>query len=155
MISVRRASPGEEPLIENILRRSLLASYARFLPAESFKRLMDMDRPGVVARENGPDFLIAEIDGAPAGVLLLKGDYVDHLWTDPDHMGRGAGSTLLARAGELAAEDGHRHLTLNCLDRNEPALAFYRARGFTDERVYTATDHFRGERVHFMVKPLP
>ncbi|MBG0791882.1 MAG: GNAT family N-acetyltransferase [Desulfovibrionaceae bacterium] len=155
MIAVRPARPGEEFVIEDVIRRSILASYAHFLPKKVFRRIMDADRPGVEARENGPDFAIAELDGTPAGAMLLTGDYVDHLWTHPDFMGRGVGSALLAHAEARAAQAGHPRLTLNCFERNKQALAFYHARGYATERTYTASeDIVAGERVCFMAKQI-
>ncbi|AMK10836.1 GNAT family N-acetyltransferase [Pseudodesulfovibrio indicus] len=145
MIVLRPSLDGEEPLIEDIIRRSMLASYAHFLPADRFQRILDLDRPGTVARENGPNFLIAEVDGTPAGVMLLKGDYVDHLWAAPDFMGCGVGTALLAHAEELAAKAGHERLVLDCFEKNVNALAFYRARGFVVERTYDSTTYLAGE----------
>lgn len=154
MIFLRPALPGEVPLIETIIRRSMQASYAHFLPAHQFQRILDMDRPGTVARENAPDFLLAEWDGSPAGAMLLKGDYLDHLWAAPDFMGRGVGTALLAHAEELAAGAGHDRLVLDCFEKNAKALAFYHARGFAVERTYESTSYLTGEMVCRLGKDL-
>lgn len=154
MIRIRPATTGDEACIAGIIRASMLASYAHFLPAHRFRKLLDMDRPGQVARENAPRFNLAEVDGAPAGAMLLTGNYVDHLWVRPEFMGHGVGGALLDHAADRAREAGLDRLTLNCLARNEKALAFYGARGFVLDRVYVAADHLAGENVCFMIRPL-
>lgn len=155
MIRIRSASAEDEPVIKEIILRSMLASYADFLPAHAFQeKILDADRPGVVARENAPHFHIAEAEGAPAGVILLKDTYVDHLWVHPDFMGRGIGSRLLKHAEKLARAADLDRLTLDCFVKNERAMAFYRARGFTVDDTYEAKHYMPGEYVCFMVKPL-
>jgi putative acetyltransferase len=154
VIRIRPASAEDEACIAGIIRASMLASYAHFLPAHRFQKLLDMDRPAQVARENAPRFSLAEVDGVPAGTLLLTEEYVDHLWVRPEFMGHGVGGALLDHAADRAREAGLDRLTLNCLARNEKALFFYSAKGFTLDRVYVASDHLAGENVCFMVKPL-
>ncbi|MEZ7196769.1 GNAT family N-acetyltransferase [Pseudodesulfovibrio karagichevae] len=154
MIHIRPASAEDEACIAGIIRASMLASYALFLPAHQFQKILDMDRPAQVARESGPRFSMAQVHGVPAGALLLKEDYVDHLWVRPEFMGRGVGSALLDHAVDRARRAGFDRLTLDCLARNEKALAFYRAKGFALERVYVAATYLVGENVCLMAKAL-
>jgi putative acetyltransferase len=154
VIRLRPARPDEETLIAGIIRASMLASYAHFLPAHQFKKILDLDRPAQVARENGPRFSVAEADGVPAGVLLLKGGYVDHLWVRPEFMGQGVGSALLDHAVDRARRAGFDRLTLDCFEKNEKALAFYRARGFTVVRAYVADNYLAGEPVRSLALAL-
>jgi putative acetyltransferase len=154
VIRIRPASAGDEVCIAEIISASMHASYAHFLPAHQFRKIVDLDRPAQVARENAPRFDLAEIDGTPAGAMLLEGNYVDHLWTRPEYMGRGVGSALLDYAERRARKAGFDKLTLNCFKKNEKALAFYRARGFALDRCYVATDYLAGEHVCLMAKPL-
>ena len=154
MIRIRSATAKDESLIASIIRASMLASYAHFLPAHQFQKVLDMDRPGQVARADAVLFVVAEVDAVPAGVMLLKGNYVDHLWAHPDFMGQGVGSVLLGHAERLAAEAGYDRLTLDCFKKNKKALAFYRARGFTLKSTYEANDYLPGEPTCSLVKDL-
>ena len=75
---------------------------------------------------------VAEADGVVVGVAnlgLLEGRPVMwKLYVHPDRHGQGLGRALLAEV--VAAADGP--LTLEYLDGNERALAFYRGHGFVE-----------------------
>ena len=60
------------------------------------------------------------------GVLALEGDFLDHLFIDPDFWAAGIGSALLDHAKRLRPAQ----LTLVTLQRNERARRFYESRGF-------------------------
>ncbi|OIQ49066.1 putative N-acetyltransferase YjaB [Pseudodesulfovibrio hydrargyri] len=154
MIRIRQATAGDEACVAEIIRASMLASYAHFLPEHQFRKILDMDRPARVARENASSFSLAEVGGAPAGALLLKENYVDHLWVRPEFMGLGVGSALLDHAEDRARRAGFGALTLDCLERNKKALSFYQTKGFAVERTYVATNYLAGENVRRMLKPL-
>jgi putative acetyltransferase len=154
MIRIRPATAEDEACVAEIIRASMLASYAHFLPAHQFQKILDLDRPAQVARDNAPHFSLAEIDGVPAGAMLLKEGYVDHLWVRPEFMGHGVGSALLDHAVDRARAAGCAKLTLDCFQLNEKALAFYRARGFFVERAYVATNYLAGENVCLLARIL-
>lgn len=82
---------------------------------------------------------LAELDGIPAGVLVLEDD-LDWLWVDPELQGRGVGSALLAHAQELRPEG----LALWVFASNAPARGFYERRGW---RAVGGTDGDNEERV--------
>ncbi|BCS88186.1 GNAT family N-acetyltransferase [Pseudodesulfovibrio sediminis] len=153
MIAIRPATAEDQRVIRDIILQSLLASYAHFLPASFIDKTIENDRAGEIARNDGIRFAIAEQEAVPAGVMLLKENYVDHLWTHPNFMGQGVGSALLDHAAQVAAKAGHDRLTLDCFEKNVTALAFYRARGFALEKTYEAKI-LPGENACFLVKDL-
>lgn len=77
--------------------------------------------------------LVAEVDGEVVGLASFSESdgrpYLWKLYVLPDQHGRGIGSALLA--GVIAAlPPGSTRLGLDYVDGNEPAAAFYRAKGF-------------------------
>jgi GNAT superfamily N-acetyltransferase len=67
----------------------------------------------------------ADVDGALAGFIALREDWIDQLYVLPAMQGVGAGSGLLAHA--KARSD---RLRLWAFQRNAKARAFYERRGF-------------------------
>jgi GNAT superfamily N-acetyltransferase len=73
--------------------------------------------------------LFIALDGADiVGLMAMEGDWLDHLYLHPDHIGKGIGSKLLAHAKTLS--DGY--LKLYCFVENERGRRFYEARGFIE-----------------------
>ncbi|MGQ7296914.1 GNAT family N-acetyltransferase [Quadrisphaera sp. KR29] len=72
---------------------------------------------------------VAEDGDDVVGVLATSPGWVDQLYVDPDHQGRGVGRALLERAKAGSAGD----LQLWTFARNARARAFYEGAGFTAE----------------------
>jgi GNAT superfamily N-acetyltransferase len=68
---------------------------------------------------------LAEDDGRLIGFAVLKQDWLDHLYVDPNWHGRGVGSALLTAVRENAGE-----LNLWTFQANEQARRFYERHGF-------------------------
>jgi GNAT superfamily N-acetyltransferase len=83
--------------------------------------------------------LIARLDDAPAGFALYfhnystflgkPGLYLEDLFVEPRHRGKGIGKALLRRLAEIALERGCGRVEWAVLDWNAPSIAFYRALG--------------------------
>jgi GNAT superfamily N-acetyltransferase len=82
------------------------------------------------------DGLLAFENTEPVGTLnlVLAGEIglVMDFYVRPDKLGRRIGSTLLERAGELAARSRLARLCLFCDDNNVPAKALYAKAGFVE-----------------------
>jgi GNAT superfamily N-acetyltransferase len=69
---------------------------------------------------------VADDGGAVAGILVLEGDWIDQLYVDPDHTGRGIGGRLMAVAKAQRAAG----LRLWTFAANVRARHFYERHGF-------------------------
>ena len=58
-----------------------------------------------------------------------QGIYLEDLFVEPAHRGRGYGKQLLVRLAQLAVDRGCARMEWNVLDWNAPAIAFYRSLG--------------------------
>ncbi|MDF9620146.1 GNAT family N-acetyltransferase [Pseudomonas entomophila] len=92
--------------------------------SEQFQ-LMDFD-----AQTEGEQILLAEIDGLCVGFISVwvPDHFIHHLYIAASHARQGIGRALLAA---LPGWPGTCY-RLKCLVRNEGALAFYDACGFTE-----------------------
>ena len=83
--------------------------------------------------------LLARLDGTPVGFALYfhsystflgkPGLYLEDLFVDPAHRGKGIGKALLQRMAAIAVERDCGRLEWAVLDWNAPAIAFYRSLG--------------------------
>ncbi|HEX5045165.1 MAG TPA: GNAT family N-acetyltransferase [Candidatus Polarisedimenticolaceae bacterium] len=83
--------------------------------------------------------VLARLDGAPAGFALFfhnystflgkPGLYLEDLFVEPEHRGKGIGKALLRRLAEIALARGCGRVEWAVLDWNAPSIAFYRALG--------------------------
>jgi len=85
------------------------------------------------------EVLLAYWDQEPVGFALYfrnfstffgqPGIYLEDLFVDSSHRGRGIGKALLARLAKIAAERGYGRLDWAVLDWNTPSIEFYRSLG--------------------------
>lgn len=132
---IRSATPADTPTIGRLIRA--LADYERLTHA----LILDEDR----LREHlfGPrryaEVLLAEDAGEVVGFALFfhnystfaarPGLYLEDLFVDAAHRGKGHGKALLAALARLALERGCSKLEWVVLDWNEPAIRFYQSLG--------------------------
>jgi GNAT superfamily N-acetyltransferase len=85
------------------------------------------------------EVLLGDLDGEPAGFALFfptystflarPGIWLEDLFVDPAHRGKGLGTALLRSLAALAVARGCGRLEWSVLDWNEPSIGFYRSLG--------------------------
>ena len=123
---VRAARPVDHEAMIVLWERSARATH-HFLTEQDVEAL----RP-LVADElasHAIDWWVLEsAAGTLLGFLGYANDTIEGLFIDPDHRGRGGGSTLVAHAQRLAAGSA---LAVDVNEHNEDAVGFYAALGFS------------------------
>jgi len=126
MMIIRKATPSDTPAIKTCVEASLNATYGGLWISE----------PLLAGDADWPSAWVACVADRIIGVGLSEGDVVSDLWVHPSDQGLGAGSALLAALeGEIAGR-GFVIARLRCLEPNLKSRAFYRARGWTEVRIY-------------------
>jgi GNAT superfamily N-acetyltransferase len=82
----------------------------------------------------GGDFLVAYLDGLPAGCGAWRGHgevaELKRMYTVPTARGRGIGRAVLAAVERSARDRGRKRMILECGDRQPEAIAMYEACGY-------------------------
>ena len=138
-LNLRPATPADVPQILQFIRD--LAAYERE-PDAVLATEADLLRDGF-----GPtkrfDCIIAELTDAdtttPAGFALYfynystwrghAGIYLEDLYVNPEHRGKGIGKALLTRVAAIAVAEGCPRYEWAVLDWNQPSIDFYHSLG--------------------------
>jgi GNAT superfamily N-acetyltransferase len=132
---IRAANAEDTPTVVRLIRA--LAEYERL------SHEVTLDERQLREHLFGPrryaEVLLAEETGAVVGFALFfhnystfvgkPGIYLEDLFVEPEHRGKGHGKALLAALAKLAVERGCGRLEWAVLNWNEPALRFYRGLG--------------------------
>jgi GNAT superfamily N-acetyltransferase len=146
---IRPATPADTPAIARLIRG--LAEYERLAHA------VTLDEGRLREHLFGPrpfaEVLVAEEGSAVVGFALFfhnystfvgrPGIYLEDLFVEPEHRGKGHGKALLRALARLAVERGCGRLEWAVLNWNEPAIRFYRALGavpMNEWQVYRLVD---------------
>ena len=143
-IRIAPAAESETPLILSFIRK--LAEY------EKLSHLVVATEADIHQNVFGPnpvaEVLLAHWDGAPVGFALYfrnfstflgqPGIYLEDLFVEPQHRGKGIGKALLIRLAEIAIERGYGRLEWAVLDWNTPSIEFYRRLGAVPLDEWTA-----------------
>jgi GNAT superfamily N-acetyltransferase len=135
MISIRPATSADVELILEFIRR--LAEYER-APESAVATAEDILRDGF---SEDPKFrvVIAEWEGEPAGFAFFfycystwlgrPGIYLEDLFVNPEHRGRGIGKALLVHVAQIAVRENCYGMRWQVLDWNTPSIEFYESLG--------------------------
>jgi GNAT superfamily N-acetyltransferase len=135
MIAIRPATVADVPTIHRLIRA--LAEYEK-LPVEP--ELSDAAlREHLFGSTRYAEALIAALDGADVGFALYfttystfkakPGLYLEDLFVEPEHRGRGIGKLLLNSLARVAVERNYAYMQWAVLDWNTPSIAFYDSLG--------------------------
>lgn len=134
-IVVRKAAPGDEPVILNFITE--LATYEKL--ADEVVATTDHIRETLFTERPKAFALIADIDNAPVGFALYffnystflgrHGLYLEDLFVPEEQRGLGIGKALLSRLAQIAVENECGRMEWSVLDWNAPAIEFYQSLG--------------------------
>jgi GNAT superfamily N-acetyltransferase len=148
---VLRITPAQESdaaLILSFIRK--LADYEKL--SHEVIATEDQIREHVFGANPVAEVLLAYWGGEPVGFALYfrnfstflgqAGIYLEDLFVEPAHRGKGIGKALLVRLAKIAVERGYGRLQWAVLDWNTPSIEFYRSLGavpLDDWTVYRVT----------------
>ena len=134
-MTVRSIRPDDVPAVVGLVRE--LAEYERALhevrlTEEQLTRCLFGDSPALFGH-------VAEDEGSVVGVALwflnfstwrgTHGIYLEDLFVQPQHRGKGLGKELLRTLAALCVDRGYSRLEWAVLDWNTPSIEFYKAAG--------------------------
>ena len=76
--------------------------------------------------------VVAVVDNAVAGFVLVVGDEVEQVYVSVHHRGTGVAAALLVEAERLVAVNGYEHAWLAVVAGNARARRFYERNGWID-----------------------
>jgi GNAT superfamily N-acetyltransferase len=82
------------------------------------------------------DTVVAVVDGAVAGFVMVVDDEVEQVYVSSGHRGTGVAAVLLGEAERLVRSNGHERAWLAVVAGNARARRFYERMGWTDEGAF-------------------
>jgi GNAT superfamily N-acetyltransferase len=131
-LTIREASPDEVELLLDIQRAACTTAFAHIFPPDEYPFPDDPVREEWRAAVADPEVEVhvAEVDGEPAGVVNIGGEFLCQLYVVPGHQGTGVGSALHDLALERLRLRGNERAKLWCLEHNTNARRYYEKRGW-------------------------
>ena len=135
MLQIIPATERDVPLVFSFIRK--LAEYERLL--DEVVATEELLREGLFGPHPAAEVVLAYLDSQPVGFALYfhtfstfvgrSGIYLEDLFVEPEHRGKGIGKALLVHLARLAMERGCGRLEWAVLNWNEPSIQFYRKLG--------------------------
>jgi GNAT superfamily N-acetyltransferase len=132
---IRPAAPEDVDQIVRLVYE--LAEYERLV--EQCHLNSDLLRAALFGESPALFGHVAIADGEVVGYTLhflnystwegVHGIYLEDLYVQPDHRGRGLGKALLLNLTDIAVRSGYARVEWSVLNWNEPSIAFYEALG--------------------------
>lgn len=147
-ISIRHAELGDAKLLTDLSYTTFWDAFAHHPKnapddlAHYMRQAFSLEQITAELAEPGSIFLIAEIDGKPAGYAkLIIGSIEDgitaekpielaRLYSHQEHLGKGVGQNLMDASFELARNGDHDVMWLGVWEFNPRAQRFYERNGF-------------------------
>jgi len=141
--AIRPVSPGDVPSVVALVHE--LAAYER--AADQCSLADDQLRSALFGESAALFGHVATVDDDPVGCALwflnfstwrgVHGIYLEDLFVQPSHRGRGIGRALLVELARECVARGYARLEWAVLDWNEPAIGFYRSLGAAPQDEWT------------------
>ena len=135
MLKIIPATERDIPLVLSFIRK--LAEYEKL--SDQVVATEDLLREGLFGARRVAEVVLAYLGAEPVGFALyfhnfstfvgLAGIYLEDLFVEPAHRGKGVGKALLAHVARVAVERRCGRFEWAVLDWNTPAIDFYRSLG--------------------------
>lgn len=135
-VTLRPARANDAPAIADIWYAGWRDGHLGNIPDELLTVRTDESFRVRAAQRIG-DTVVAAVDGAVAGFIMVVGDEVEQVYVDRRHRGTGVAATLLAEAERLVAAGGYDKAWLAVVAGNTRARRFYERSGWVDEGPFT------------------
>jgi len=132
---IRYARKEDAPRIHALIKD--LAVYEK--AADEAKATIEQIEETIFGKNPHTYCHVAEVDGEVVGISIWflnystwlgrPGIYLEDLYVDPAHRGKGLGLALLKELGAICIERGYERLQWWVLDWNEPSIEFYKSLG--------------------------
>ncbi len=122
MITIRKSTSSDAPVLSDIWRDSALATHD-FLSQNDFKEIEAMVREQYLPNA---EVWVAEDAGKPVGFMGMTDSHIDSLFIAPNLRGKGVGKHMLAHAKSLFGDK----LTVDVNEQNSQGVGFYLHMGF-------------------------
>ena len=129
---IREATPSDSPIIFSLIQQ--LAVYEK-LENEVVTTAEELENQ--IFKNKYAHVLIAEEKGIPVGFALYffnfstfvgkPGLYLEDLFVEPEHRGKGYGKKLLIELAKIAVKKQCGRMEWSVLDWNQPAIDFYKS----------------------------
>ena len=131
---IREALPDEAEALAELQRDASVAAFAHIFPSELYAFPLDAVRARWTEALENPQLtvLVAEVDGAPAGIAGCRTEWLDGLYVRPEHWGRGLGRKLHDEVLSRLRKDGSTRCHLWVLEANDRARRFYERLGWRE-----------------------
>ena len=135
-IIVRKAQASDIPALKQVLQETFEGTWLPHISKASAQRYIESDIGGGYVEQSWPEFTVAEIDNAIAGLIHWRGDFIEAVHVGASHQGRGVGGRLLSHAEQAILAAGFRQVRLETDTFNERAQGVYKAVGYVEKDRY-------------------
>jgi len=134
-LTIKPAAESDVALVLSFIRK--LAEYEKL--SHEVVATEELLRETLFGERRVAEVVVAYLANEPVGFALFfynfstfvgrAGIYLEDLFVEPAHRGKGVGKALLAHVAKLAVERGCGRFEWAVLDWNTPAIEFYRSLG--------------------------
>ncbi|AZO40797.1 MULTISPECIES: N-acetyltransferase [unclassified Mesorhizobium] len=135
-IIVRPAQASDIPALKRVLQETFEGTWLPNVTEAAAQRYIETDIGGRYVDRSWPEFAVAEIDGAVAGLIHWRADFIEALHVMASRQGQGVGRKLLSYAEQAIGATGSTQVRLETDTFNLPAQALYKAVGYVEKNRY-------------------